>query len=207
MLFDDLWLKMKGFLTSQPLKSTANTLIFMRFRIFSVFMIWMVSGTTLDTILLSFGGLREPFWWFWEVLEIAWNSMNSSVSSETPRLQSTQSGGGKMLIPRAHYYRQLGGYSIQNTTYSMKQCHTGSKDVNVTCKCQCKWCMKQYSPQPGGPWQAGAGGFSILDAQETFVQKTKKRPTKSAAFGDRLLRLFWGLNYRCFLGIQDKKYR
>ena len=32
----------------------------------------------------------------------------------------------------------------------------------------------------------------------------KKRPKKSAAFGNRLIRLFWGLEYRCFLGIQKK---
>ena len=114
-------------------------MVFMRFRIFSVFMIWMVSGTTLDTILFFFRGLRVhcyDFGTYWRLLGI---SMNSRVSSETPRIQAPQSGEGKMLIPRAHYYRQLGGYSIKNTTYSMKQCHTGSKDVNVTCKC----CMIQ----------------------------------------------------------------
>ena len=46
----------------------------------------------------------------------------------------------------------------------------------------------------------------VLDAQETSVQKTKQRPTKSAAFGGRLLRLCWGLRYRCFLGIQNKTW-
>ena len=61
MFFDYFESKMSGFLMSQPLKSIVNTMVFMRSRIFSVFMIWMVSGTTLDNILLSFGGLREPF--------------------------------------------------------------------------------------------------------------------------------------------------
>ena len=44
--------------------------------------------------------------------------MNSRVSSETLQAEASQSGGGKILVPRAHYYRQLGGYSIQNVTYS-----------------------------------------------------------------------------------------
>ena len=46
--------------------------------------------------------------------------MNFKVFSETPRIQSTQSGEGKKLIPRAHYYRQYGGYRRQNVTYSME---------------------------------------------------------------------------------------
>ena len=40
-----------------------------------------------------------------------------------------------------------------------------------------------------------------------IVQQTKTQPKKSAAFGGRLLRLFWGLKYRCFLGIQINKCR
>ena len=62
--------------------------------------------------------------------------MNSRVSSQTPRIQSIQSGEGKSWITKAHSDRQLGIYSIQDTTYSMEHCHTGSKDVNVTCKCK-----------------------------------------------------------------------
>ena len=81
--------------------------------------------------------------------------MNSRVSSETPRIQAPQSGEGKSCVSRAHYYRQLGGYSIQNTTYSMKQCHTGSKDVNVTCKCKCKWCMKHTPRSLVAPGKQG----------------------------------------------------
>ena len=46
--------------------------------------------------------------------------MNFRVSSETPRIEAIQSGEGKKLIPRAHSYHQLGGYSIQNVTYSME---------------------------------------------------------------------------------------
>ena len=39
-----------------------------------------------------------------------------------------------------------------------------------------------------------------------IVQKTKKQPKKSAAFGGRLLVLFWGLKYSHFLGVQNKIY-
>ena len=46
----------------------------------------------------------------------------------------------------------------------------------------------------------------ILDFQEITVQKTKKQPKKSAAFGGRLLVLFWGLKYSHFLEVQNKIY-
>ena len=46
--------------------------------------------------------------------------------------------------------------------------------------------------------------YLILDSQEMIVQKTKKLPKKSAAFGGRLLVLFWGLKYNHFLGVQNK---
>ena len=44
----------------------------------------------------------------------------------------------------------------------------------------------------------------ILEFQEMTVQKTKKQPKKSAAFGDRLLVLFWGLKQSQFLEVQNK---
>ena len=44
----------------------------------------------------------------------------------------------------------------------------------------------------------------ILDSQEMIVQMTKKQPKKSAAFGGRLLVLFWVLKYNHFLRVQDK---
>ena len=46
----------------------------------------------------------------------------------------------------------------------------------------------------------------ILEFQEMIVQKTKQQPKKSAAFGGRLLVLFWGLKYSHFLGVQNKIY-
>ena len=36
--------------------------------------------------------------------------------------------------------------------------------------------------------------------------KTEKKPKKSAAFGGRLLVLFWGLTYNHFLEVQNKIY-
>ena len=38
------------------------------------------------------------------------------------------------------------------------------------------------------------------------VQKMKKQPMKSAAFGGRLLVLFWGLKYSNFLEVQNDIY-
>ena len=46
--------------------------------------------------------------------------------------------------------------------------------------------------------------YFILDSQEMIVQKTKKLPKKSAAFGGRLLVLFWGLKYNHFLDFQNE---
>ena len=105
-----------------------------------------------------FGGLevlRVHFHDSWRYLRLLEIPMNSNVLSDTPRIQSIQSGEGKMFIPRAHYYRQLGGYSIQNTTHSMKHCHTGSEDVNVRCKCKCKWCMNHMPRSLMAPGKQG----------------------------------------------------
>ena len=104
------------------------------------------------------GSHFDDFGRYWRLLGI---SMNSRVSSETPRILRPLPGGGKMRIPRAHYYRQLGGYSIQNTTYSMEHCHTGSKDVNVTCKCKCKWCMKHTLRSLVAPGKQGPADIYI----------------------------------------------
>ena len=48
--------------------------------------------------------------------------------------------------------------------------------------------------------------FRTWEVQETSVQKTTSQPKQSAAFGGRLLRLFWGLKRRCSLDLQNKKY-
>ena len=46
--------------------------------------------------------------------------MNFNAFSETPKIEATHSGEGKNPVPRAHYYRQYGGYRRQNVTYSME---------------------------------------------------------------------------------------
>jgi len=46
----------------------------------------------------------------------------------------------------------------------------------------------------------------ILDLQEMTVQKTKKQPKKSTAFGGRLLVLFRSLKYSHFLEFQKEIY-
>ena len=45
-----------------------------------------------------------------------------------------------------------------------------------------------------------------MDSQEMIVQKTKKQPEKSAAFGGGLLVLCRGLEYNHFLRVQNKIY-
>ena len=48
--------------------------------------------------------------------------------------------------------------------------------------------------------------FYLELSVKMIVQKTKTQPKKSAAFGVRLLALFWGLKYNHFLRVQDKIY-
>ena len=162
MFSDDFRIE-KGVFSEVPTSQKPDkTMVFIKFQIFIFFNNLMVSGTSWDLILEVWEVLRVHFHDSWRYLRLLEISMNFIVFPETPQAEAIQSGGGKSLVSRAHYYRQLGGYSIQNTTHSMKHCHTGSEDVNVRCKCKCKWCMKQYAPQPGGPWQAGAGGYVYM---------------------------------------------
>ena len=118
-LMDFEW-KIISFPMSQPLKNIVNTMVFMRFHFFNNFHNLKVSGTILETILEALGRLERPFSWFLEALVIAWNFNEFQGLLWGTQIESTQSGGGKMFLPRAHYYRQYGGYSIQNVTYSME---------------------------------------------------------------------------------------
>ena len=56
-------------------------------------------------------------------------------------------------------------------------------------------------------WIYSISIFFIWEVQEIIVQKTKKWPKKSAAFGGGLLVPFWDLKYNNFLDFQNKKYR
>ena len=160
-----LGLKKVCFLRSQPLKNIVKTMVFIRIHFFNFFKNLMVSGTSWDLILEVWEVLRIHFHDSWRYLRLLEISMNFIVFSETPQAEATQSGEGKTSVPRAHYYRQLGGYSIQNTTHSMKHCHTGSEDVNVRCKCKCKWCMNHIphslmAPGKQGPADDGKRFYS-----------------------------------------------
>ena len=70
MIFD--W-KISWFVMSQPLKNIANTVVFIGFHVFVVLVILMISGTCLDLIFETFGGLGTPFKWFSGVLDMHWN--------------------------------------------------------------------------------------------------------------------------------------
>ena len=65
--------KICWFLMSQPVKNTVNTVVFIGFHVFVVLVILMISGTCLDLIFETFGGLGRPFLWFLGVVEIHWN--------------------------------------------------------------------------------------------------------------------------------------
>ena len=68
--------KILWFLMSQPLKSIVNSSVFNRFHFLDFSMNLMISGTCLDLILITFGGLGALIWWFlgyWRLLEILMN--------------------------------------------------------------------------------------------------------------------------------------
>ena len=46
---------------SQPLKNIVNTVVFIGFHVFAVLVILMISGTFLDLIFETFGGLGNHF--------------------------------------------------------------------------------------------------------------------------------------------------
>ena len=70
MVFD--W-KISWFVMSQPLKNILNIVVFIGFHVFVVLVILMISGTCLDLIFETFGGLGRPFKWFFGVLDMHWN--------------------------------------------------------------------------------------------------------------------------------------
>ena len=116
----DLGWKIITFPMSQPFKNIVNIVVFIRFHFLDNFQNFVVSGTILESMLEALGLSRAhsgDFEGCWKLLRIL---MNFRVSSETPQIESTQSGEGKRTHSRAHYYHQLGGYSIQNVTYSME---------------------------------------------------------------------------------------
>ena len=90
MIFDwkNLW-----FLMSQPLKNIVNTMVFIRSHFSCIFVILMLSGTSWDLILESFGGLQAPFWWFLRVLENHRNFIEFYDLAGWPQSPATLSRG------------------------------------------------------------------------------------------------------------------
>ena len=95
MIFD--W-KISWFVMSQPLKNIANTVVFIGFHVFVVLVILMISGTCLDLIFETFGGLGRQFNWFlvyWRLLEI---SLIFRVSPEPPQAERRRQVEGKVMV-------------------------------------------------------------------------------------------------------------
>ena len=61
------------FLMSQPIKSIINISVFIRFHFSDCFLIFVISGTCLDLILVTFGRPERQVWSLLGVLEILWN--------------------------------------------------------------------------------------------------------------------------------------
>ena len=96
MMLDDLifdW-KISWFVMSQPLKNIVNTMVFIRFHFFDFFMILMISGTCLDLILDTLGGLGAPLLWFFEIQYRHWNCYEFPESLLAPKNKRTWSFDG-----------------------------------------------------------------------------------------------------------------
>ena len=96
MIFE---LKILWFLMSSPLQSTVNTDVFMRFLFFRIFAILMTSGTCLDLILMTFGGLWVPLWWFFGLLYRHWNFNEFLRSLLAPKNKRMWSFDGQSYVP------------------------------------------------------------------------------------------------------------
>ena len=155
---------------SQPLKNTANTVVLIGFHVFVVLVILMISGTCLDLIFETFGGLGTPFKWFSGVLDMHWNLIDFQDHPElrawTWWVVNCQS--------RAYCYKSYiislltsrpSNTSLLTCWPSNSNCrwnvgrilgiwHQWMKEITLTSD------LKPLPSQPDGPCQAGAGGFS-----------------------------------------------
>ena len=86
------------FLMSQPIKSMVNSCVFIRFHFFDFFMNCMISGTHLDLILDTLGGLGASLLWFLGLLYRHWNFNEILGSLLPPKNKSTWSFGGFWLV-------------------------------------------------------------------------------------------------------------
>ena len=90
---------------SQPLKSIVNTVVFIRFHFFNIFVILMTSGASWDLILVTLDGLGAPFLWFSGVLDMYWNFIDFQ---DHPKLRGstwlmvnwcTRASSNKSILP------------------------------------------------------------------------------------------------------------
>ena len=154
---------------SQPLKSIVNTVVFIRFHFFNIFVILMTSGTSWDLILVTLGGLGTPFLWFSGVLDMHWNFIDFQ---DLPKLRElgclrvnclSRASSNRSISPACwpldcqtpvcwpvdHQIVIADGMLEEYLKYdiSMKERITLTSDLTP------------LASQPDGPWQAGAGGF------------------------------------------------
>ena len=137
-----LWIMM-----FQPLQSMVNTIVFITFHFLHIFVILMTSGSSWNLILVTFEGLGRPFWWFFRVLETHWNFIDFQDHPELrPRtwLRVNCHSRGYSILPDCW----PAGHQIADTSLA-DGILKGTED----------WVLKSFSSQPGGPWQAGAGGY------------------------------------------------
>ena len=90
--------KICWFVMSQPIKSTVNNSVFIRFHFFDFFMNLMISGPCLDLILDTFEVLGDHlthFLVYWRLLEI---SLIFRVSPEPPQAERRRQVEGKVTV-------------------------------------------------------------------------------------------------------------
>ena len=124
----------------------------MRFHFFDFFAILMTSGTSWDLILDTFGGLETPFWWFLAVLEIEWNFIDFL---DHPKLR-------EWTWLRVNCRSR--GYSIPPDCWPAGHQIADTSPADGILKGTEDWVLKSLPSQPGGPWQAGAGGYTYTHA-------------------------------------------
>ena len=158
-----------------------NTDVFIRFHFFDFFVNLRISGTNLEFILGTFEGLGRLLWWFLCVLDMHWNFVDFQ---RRPKLRhpSQEVVKGWSVGAIATNKQPAGSCKIWNLQAESWQ---ALRNCKMTCGCKicclesyngCRTCcFEPYPPQPGGPWQAGAGGYvaqlSILFAPEEHRRK------------------------------------
>ena len=122
----------------------------MRFHFFDFFVILMTSGTSWDLILDTFGGLETPFWWFLGVLDMHWNFIDFL---DLPKLRH-------QTWWKVNCWS--GGYSIPPDCWPAGHQIADTSPADGILKGTEDWVLKSLPSQPGGPWQAGAGGYIYI---------------------------------------------